>query len=105
MLFRSLLEATFPVFCFFRVVHYVIQHSYIFSNKSTEIKPVWSSFIIDGSTTLSLFAMQDEAYLYDVFNSEIGRRQFFNNKMSLFPFGLHVIISLGSPGELFSDWH
>ena len=37
--------------------------------------------------------MQDEACLYDVFNSDIGR-EFFNNNLSLFPFGIHVIIPL-----------
>ena len=37
--------------------------------------------------------MQDEAILYDVFNSDIGR-QFFNNNLSLVPFGIHVIIPI-----------
>ena len=37
--------------------------------------------------------MQDGANLYDVFSSDIGR-QFFNNNLSLFPFGIHVIIPL-----------
>ena len=35
--------------------------------------------------------MQEEANLYDVFNQDIGR-QFFNSSLSLFPFGMHVII-------------
>ena len=49
------------------------------------------SFIIEGKTALSLSAMQEEAYLYDVFNKDIGR-QFFNNSLSLFSFRMHVII-------------
>ena len=35
--------------------------------------------------------MQEEANLYDVFNKDIGRR-IFNSSLSLFPFGMQVII-------------
>ena len=61
--------------------------------KFVSCKSAWSSFVIDGSTNLSLSSIQDEANLYDVFNSDIGR-QFFNNNLCLFALGIHVIIPL-----------
>ena len=55
------------------------------------MKPVWSLEISSGSTFFILFARQAEANLYEQLSSEIGL-QFFKYCLSLFDFGIQVII-------------
>ena len=55
------------------------------------MKPVLSLDISSGSTFFILFARQAEANLYEQLSSEIGL-QFFKYCLSLFDFGIQVII-------------